>query len=226
MNFAGNFIRIGDVDVKELKARVLEITEEEWQSEAYRQKRYEAHRDTRTVSLVFDMDFRHTHPTRLPMLQRFETAIRPALKQAADYYDDLPKSKELFDEFGMGYFVRANLVKLVAGGEITEHIDGNFSLTHAHRLHLPVFTNNDVLFTVGKEVVNMREGILSEINNRRLHKVRNSGSTDRVHLILDYVVPGEKCCCGEKLHPLTNCNPQACLETDQRRIECVCLLEG
>lgn len=226
MNFAGNFLSIGKVDIAELKERVLELTDEEWQSGDYRQQRYEAHRDTRTVSLVFDMDFRHTHPTRLPMLQRFEAALRPALMQTADYYDQLPKSKVLFEQYGIGYFIRANVVKLVAGGEISEHKDGNFSLTHAHRVHLPIFTNDDVLFTVGKETVNLREGMLTEINNRRMHNVRNEGSKDRVHVILDYVIPGEKCCCGEKNHPLTTCNPQACLETDQLRVECVCLPEG
>ena len=93
MNFAGNFLHIGNVDITALRQRVLELSEDEWQGESFRQQRYEAHRDTKTVSLVFDMDFRHTHPTRMPMLQRFEPSMRPALMKAADYYDELPKSK-------------------------------------------------------------------------------------------------------------------------------------
>ena len=122
----------------------------------------------------------------------------------------------------MGYFVRANLVRLQSGGTITEHTDNNFSLVHSHRVHLPIITNAEVGFMVGNKSINMKEGELWEINNRRLHSVNNAGPEDRVHLILDYVIPGEKCCCGEKLHPLTVCNPQACEMTDHLKIECIC----
>jgi hypothetical protein len=79
MNFAGHFVHIGDVDVAALKQRVLDLPEEQWQGEQFRQQRYEVHRDTRTVSLVFDSDFRHTHPTRMPALQIFESYLRPIL---------------------------------------------------------------------------------------------------------------------------------------------------
>jgi hypothetical protein len=222
MNFAGNFIHIGTLEIAALKQRVLELPEQQWRREAFRQQRYEVHRDTQTVPLVFDPDFRHTHPTRLPVLQEFEPLIRPALKMAADHFDDSPKGRELFEEHGMGYFVRASLVRLQSGGAITEHTDNNFSLVHSHRVHLPIITNAEVGFTVGDEVINMKEGELWEINNRRLHSVKNAGAEVRVHLILDYVIPGEKCCCGEKLHPLTACNPQACEKTDHLKIECVC----
>ncbi len=210
------------MEVAALKQRVLELPAQQWRGGAFRQQRYEVHRDTQTVPLVFDPDFRHTHPTRLPLLQEFEPLIRPALKMAADHFDDTLKGRQLFKEHGMGYFVRANLVRLQSGGAITEHTDNNFSLVHSHRLHLPIITNVEVGFTVGNKSINMKEGELWEINNRRLHSVNNAGAEDRVHLILDYVIPGEKCCCGEKLHPLTVCNPQACELTDHLKIECIC----
>jgi hypothetical protein len=222
MNFAGNFVHIGDVDFAALKQRVLQVPEHQWQAEANRQQRYEVHRDTQTIHLVFDPDFRHTHPTRLPLLREFEPLIRPALKMAADHFDDSPKGQALFDEHGMGYFVRANLVRLKSGGNITAHTDNNYSLVHSHRVHLPIITNPQVEFTVGSEVINMKEGELWEINNRRMHSVGNTGPEDRVHLILDYVIPGEKCCCGEKHHPMTACNPRACEKTDHLEIKCEC----
>ena len=95
-------------------------------------------------------------------------------------------------------------------------------MTHSHRIHLSIITNDEVWFTVGNETIHMREGELYEINNRRMHSVKNAGSEDRVHLIMDYVLPGEKCCCGEKNHPRTACNPQARRETDHLRIPCAC----
>ena len=226
MNFDGNFSLIGTLDVEALKDSVLGVPEERWGVGQIRQQRYEVHKDTQTISLVFDPDFRHTHPTRLPALQVFEPFIRPALKMAADRFDDSLKGRELFEEFGMGYFVRANVVRMRPGGEIQEHTDNNFSLVHSHRVHLPIITNDDVWFTVGAETINMKEGHLYEINNRRTHSVRNEGKDARVHLIMDYVIPGEKCCCGEMLHPQTACNRAACEATDHGKVACTCYAEN
>ena len=225
MNFQGNFRYIGEVDASGLKNLVLDLPEDRWQSEPYRQQRYEVHRSTQTINLVFDPDFRHTHPTKFPALQEFEPLLRPALGIVADFYEQSPRGRELLHGSRLGYFIRANVVRLKAGGEIPAHKDGNFSLAHAHRVHLPVITNPDVRFTVGKETRNLPVGTLYEINNRRTHSVRNDGSEDRVHLILDFVLPGEKCCCGDRLHPDTVCSPQGCLETDQFRVACTCFPE-
>ncbi len=226
MNFAGNFLFITKIDITAMKQLILDLPDEQWQSESFRQQRYEVHSDTQTINLVFDPDFRHTHPTKLPALQMFEPSMRPALGDVADYYEQSSKGQALLEESGLGYFIRANLVRLKSGGEIAPHRDGNFSLVHSHRVHLPIITNDDVRFTVGSESIHLREGELYEINNRRTHSVQNAGAEDRVHLIMDYVLPGEKCCCGEKLHPDTACNPRACLETDQFRITCTCFPES
>jgi quercetin dioxygenase-like cupin family protein len=201
------------------------LTEEQCSSFSVRQKRYEVHQQTQTIGLVYDPDFRHSHPTKLPMLQIFETGLRPALCMAADHFEQTEAAQRLIRARGRGYFVRASLVRLQPGCSIAEHQDNNFSLTHSHRVHFPILTNDDVLFTVGRETINMREGELYEINNRRMHAVRNNGSTDRVHLILDFVLPGEKCCCGAKHHPESFCSPQACLETDRQKIPCTCYPE-
>jgi hypothetical protein len=225
MNFPGNFFHIGNLDVAGLKKLVLDLTEEQWNSFSLRQKRYEVHQQTQTIGLVYDPDFRHSHPTKLPMLQAFERDLRPALFMAADHFEETSIGQHLIRERGRGFFVRASLVRLNAGCSIAEHQDNNFSLTHSHRIHLPILTNDEVLFTVGSETINLREGELYEINNRRMHSVRNNGSTDRVHLILDFVLPGEKCCCGAKRHPDSLCSPQACLETDRQQIPCTCYPE-
>jgi hypothetical protein len=225
MNFNGNFNYIGNVDTSIIRARMLELPVEQWGADTFRQKRYEAHRDTQTIGLVFDPDFRHSHPTRLPQLQLFEEGLRPVLGLVADYYEKSSAGQNHVREFGVGYFIRATLVKLQAGGRILQHQDNNFSLAHSHRVHVPIITNPDVQFEVGAETVNMRQGEVIEINNRRIHAVHNAGNDDRIHLILDFVLPAEKCCCGRKHHPHTHCSPQACMETDQLRIPCTCFLE-
>jgi hypothetical protein len=226
MNFDGNFRLLGEIDIQPLKRLVLGLPPGEWDREPTRQKRYEAHRQTQSIGLVYDYDFRHGNATRLPALKVFEPAVRPALAMIAAHFESSPVGRQLCERFGLGYFVRASLVRLSPGGEIAPHRDMNFSLAHSHRVHLPVVTNENVSFTVGDETRNLREGEIHEINNRRLHQVRNSGAEGRVHLILDFVLRGEQCCCGEKRHPGVACNPALCLETDRMKIPCTCFPEA
>ena len=226
MNFDDNFRRIGGANVEPIRALVASLEEADWDSQSVRQQRYEVHRDTQTIPLVHDYDFRHTNPTRHPALETFGPVIRPILAITADFFDTSEKGQELTKKYGVGYFVRANLVRLAAGGSIDEHRDGNFSLTHAHRVHVPIITNDRVFFNVGQETLCLPEGEIYEINNRRLHSVHNGGDAARIHLILDYVLKGEKCCCGEKLHPDQPCSREACLDTDHGRIPCTCFPES
>jgi hypothetical protein len=226
MNFAGNFVHIGNVDIQELRDLVVPLSDEQWNEFSIRHQRYEVHRDTRMIGLVYDPDFRHSHPTRLPPLERFAPAIQETLATAAEHYESSPEGTELVRRFGLGYFVRATLVRLMAGCGINAHQDLNFSLTHSHRVHLPIVSNDRVRFSVGSETINMREGEIYEINNRRVHSVQNDGSADRIHLILDFVLPGQMCCCGKKHHPQTLCSPQACLDTVRLKVPCTCFPEA
>jgi hypothetical protein len=222
MNFDDNFRRIGGANVEPIRALVASLEEADWDSQSVRQQRYEVHRDTQTIPLVHDYDFRHTNPTRHPALETFGPVIRPILAITADFFDTSEKGLELTKKYGVGYFIRANLVRLAADGAIDEHRDGNFSLTHAHRVHVPIITNDRVLFNVGQETLCLPEGEIYEINNRRLHSVHNGGDAARIHLILDYVLKGEKCCCGEKLHPDQPCSREACMDTDHGHVPCTC----
>ena len=222
MNFDDNFRRIGSANIEPIRALVEGLEPAAWDAEAVRQQRYEAHSDTRIIPLVHDYDFRHTQPTRHPALETFGAVIRPVLGITADFFDKSDIGEQLTEKNGLGYFIRCNLVELRAGGVISEHRDMNFSLTHAHRVHVPIITNDRVWFTVGGETLNIPDGEIYEINNRRAHSVRNEGEEARVHLIMDYVLKGEMCCCGKKLHPETPCSPTACEDTDRWRIPCTC----
>lgn len=218
MNFDDNFRRIGSANIEPIKALIAELDSERWQYEAH----YKAHCDTQSILLVHDSDFRHTNPTRHPALQIFGSVIRPILAIAADFYDESTKGRVLTEKFGTGYFIRANLARLLPGATIAEHRDMNFSFTHSHRVHVPIITNDQVRMTVGGEILNVPEGEIYEINNRRVHSVCNSGDEPRVHLVLDYVLKGEMCCCGEKRHPRQPCTPEVCLDTVTGQIPCTC----
>jgi len=179
--FDGNFRALGRCDVSALKATCAALVEEDWNREPWRQERFKIHRFTQTIELVFDQDFRHENPTRCeyyhklgvePMLAPIEQCIRTAF---APTYGD------------KGYTVRALLVNLKAGGRIPPHDDTGYSLMACARVHVPVITHEQVVFTVGGERKVMKEGELWEVNNARIHSVANEGTSDRVHLILDWV---------------------------------------
>jgi len=217
VNFDDNFLRIGGANTEPIKALVSNLNSQDWENEA--------HQDEQTIPLVHDVELGHTNPVRRPALQTFDRDIRSTLAIAADFYDKSDKGRELTEKYGVGYFIRANLVRLLPGGETAEIRDTNFSLTHSHRVHVPIITNDQVWFTVGQEKLHIPEGEIYEINNRRLYSMRNEGDEPCVHLILDYVLKGEKCCCGEKFHPDEPCTPEACADTDWGRLPCTCLPE-
>ena len=223
MNFKGNFKYLAKADVSDIINMANHLTQKHWTLDSTRQKRYEAHTNTQTINIIYDEDFRHMSPSKHPAFDVFGPVIHPLMPYIANYYENMAENKSCLDKYGQGYFIRINLVKLLAQGSIPEHQDKNFSLAHSHRIHIPIITNDQVFFTVGDETINMQVGEIIEINNRRNHSVKNDSQEDRVHLIIDFVIPGEPCCCAEKLHPGIMCNPDLCMPTDRMVTPCTCL---
>lgn len=223
MNFDGFFRQIGEFDLEALRKKILELTEEDWNSEAWRQKTYPVHQQTQTISLIFDKDFRHQNPTVHTRFEQFKDPLAPALQQVADYFNQMPITKETKATHGEGFFVRLIIVRLRDDGIVHPHGDGGFSLMHSHRIHMPVFVEGEVLFKIGPECRTLQAGTIWEINNKCVHAVKNLSGKPRIHVIADWVIPGERCCCGERLRPDGRCSPESCQETDNMRMRCSCL---
>lgn len=177
MNFDGNIRDYGEFDMEALRACVARQPESAWREDPFRQEKFHTHTETETMYLIFDEDFRHTNPTRLPRYEEFSSALQPLIETISRRFDDV------------GWVVRCLLTRLQAGGQIALHSDRGFSLTRAHRFHIPVITNEGVRFTVGDETARMKPGEIWEINNTRRHGVVNLGAEPRVHLILDWAMP-------------------------------------
>lgn len=80
--------------------------------------------------------------------------------------------------------VQAQLAELPAGAKIRRHRDTDI-LASLHRLHVPITTNDDVLFTIDGQRFSLAPGVLYELNNVVEHSVHNGGRTMRVHLLVD-----------------------------------------
>lgn len=223
MNFHGDFIRIGALDIEALCERVLAFTEADWTRDQMRQKSYEAHKDTTTIPLIFDTDFRHTNPTTQPAFEPLKTLLEPVYALIRRHYNQSLKLRRLQSKHGTAYPVRTLLTRLRPGGVIIPHMDRNFSLTHAHRIHMPIQTHPDVAFRISGNIQPLKVGEVWEINNRHIHEVENRSPIPRIHLIVDWVIPGERCCCGLRLDPKGSCSPERCQLTDNRQMPCDCL---
>src|SRR5512135_973905 len=171
MNFRGDFLRLGMTDVSALRERVMAFTEEDWNRDNWRRTQFKAHQQTTTIPLIFDEDFRHARPTIRPDYAALRAQVEPVLALIRRHYDQDPGLRRLQDDSGPAYPVRILLARLCPGGVIPAHMDRIFSLAHAHRVHVPVVTHEDVKFVIDGRRQPMREGEIWEINNRRAHQV-------------------------------------------------------
>jgi tetratricopeptide (TPR) repeat protein len=172
---AKNFLLVNSgFDTGPLREKVLQIEEEVW-AESDRSERFEVHRRTQSVPLIQFAEHLHDEPEPKPLYPEFEEVLRPIFDHIARYYQD------------NGFVVRTLLAKLLAGGKIEQHVDFSYSLLGVHRIHIPVVTNDDVVFHVGGESRNMRPGEFCEIDNSEIHAVDNNSTEDRIHLIVDWM---------------------------------------
>lgn len=172
---ADNFLLVNSgFDVEPLREKVLQITDDVW-AESDRRERFYVHRDTRSVALIQFIAHQDEKPEALPLHAEFEELVRPIVEHIANYYQD------------NGFALRILLAKLRAGGKIDEHVDSGYSLLNVHRIHIPVITSDDTVFSVGGVKTQMRAGEFWEIDNSQTHAVENNGADDRVHLIVDWM---------------------------------------
>ena len=85
---------------------------------------------------------------------------------------------------------RSRLMGLGAGADVPPHIDSHYYWRTHWRIHIPVITNPSVSFTCGGESVHMKAGECWVFDSFRAHNVRNGGTEQRIHLVLDTVGGG------------------------------------
>jgi hypothetical protein len=224
MNFDGNFRRVGSANVELARAFVDKLSEESWRQDSNDARGPSLGAELQVIYLVHDDRLRHDEPLKRPALEVFGKAIRPILAVTADFFDSSQKGRELTEKNGAGYFVRAKLIRLMDGVTSAVAEDVVFSETHAHRLHVPIVSNPNISFKVGEETLSIPDGEIYEINNRHKRLIKNVSDSACVHLVLDYVLRGEMCCCAMRQHPDEPCSSQACFATDRASNSCKCFI--
>ena len=98
-------------------------------------------------------------------------------------------------------FERIRLMKLAAGKSLRKHndnIDPDIENKKIVRIHIPIRTNQDVVFTMYEndedddgEKLNLKTGHFYYLDVTKPHSVSNNSSLDRYHLVVDCYVNKE-----------------------------------
>jgi hypothetical protein len=169
--------RLGSVEVGPLKAAVAQVPEALWDAEnATKPNRFGALDATRHIVFRFVSNFRDWRESfDRPLWPEWRGLLEPVMKSAVAPYG-----------YARGVFPRVMLARMAPGGVIHAHRDENPAAKWPHKIHVPVQTNDDVIFYVDDVGYHLEEGEAVEVNNMGLHAVENHGSTDRIHLIFEY----------------------------------------
>lgn len=171
------FRNLGQVDISALKAAVMQITEDQWNKEnADKPNRFEALDVTSHIVFRFVSNFRDWRDSYdRPLWREWKHLLLPVMEAAtADY------------GYAKGEYPRVMLARMAAGGVIKPHRDANPAAKWPHKIHIPIITNDQVLFRVEGAQCTMLEGEAVEVNNMGVHSVENNGSTVRINLIFEY----------------------------------------
>jgi len=165
-----------NTNIEDLKIKTLNFSEEKWNEWDWRQKNLDTTKETRTIPFIWhkSREWNLSLPIELEIYNH-DNDIWPLIKS------QIVKLEEIFN----GVCVRCILARLNPNCEIPAHRDFNDSLIFSHRTHIPVKTNQKVLFVVGNQKMEMKEGNCYEIKNQDNHFVKNNSIEHRIHLIID-----------------------------------------
>lgn len=83
--------------------------------------------------------------------------------------------------------ISARILRLEVGAEIKPHRDFDLGYEDGcFRIHVPILTNPGVEFILDDHRLDMQAGECWYTNVNYVHSVKNTGDTDRFHLVMDY----------------------------------------
>ncbi len=190
-----NFNKIGEVDVTELKNSITNLNLDSWFEYQDRQLHPTSPlKKTETIPILFTKNIGQV----IPIEYDFNTLDNNKFLISKYYYflnieDFLKKIQPIYDKsFGKGDISMILLVKLNSNSKIPPHIDEGLSNNICNRTHIPLVTNEKVIFNINGEERNLKEGEIWEIANQHTHSIRNESTIDRIHLLIDYLPNSKK----------------------------------
>ncbi len=173
-------VEIGPIDISGIKADILALPPDSWNDEDSEKANYNKAGILRqTQHIVFRFSDKRKMPVTyfdLPLWEKWKDRLQPVMDAATKHFN-----------YPNGFYPRVMLAKLPPGARIAPHTDGNVRQNRPHKIHIAIQTNADAFFFQFPEKYNFKEGIAYEVNNAVMHGVENNGTTDRIHLIFEYL---------------------------------------
>jgi hypothetical protein len=170
-----HYREICGVDISAALAAVRQIGEAEWDAENEKKENdFSCFRQTRHIIGRFNNG---PHPEgyhATAFWSRWSGMALPVMSAVAAHYD-----------LAAPDFSKVMLARLAAAGKIDPHSDIGVSNHLAHKIHVPLVTNDRVWFQVGTETFRLEAGKAYELNNIQVHSVVNDGAEDRIHLVFE-----------------------------------------
>lgn len=117
----------------------------------------------------------------------YEEVVKVIKFYPDEFLDFIPLLEETLDvvskHFKVHTPVKAFIAKMTSMSRIERHRDCN----PYRRVHIPILTNPNVIFTVDEVDFHMETGGIYELDESKFHSVVNNGAEDRHHLIIDYL---------------------------------------
>jgi hypothetical protein len=164
---------IGNLNITEI-LESLNSSGLSWDSYTFRQQKFICFQETKTIPVIFDEKFSTDKITLTENFTHFEKPLEILTNQITEL-------------LGEGHIQSCIMVNLPANKKIAKHIDTFKFAKIFKRLHIPIQTNENCNFFIGKEMKNLKVGEIWEIaNDEYVHWVENNGDIDRIHIIVDW----------------------------------------
>lgn len=170
---------LAKIDVSHLIERINDIrwdTESDFEAN-YNKNAKSALKDTQHSILKFsDKRERETRYFNTGEWPEWMDMLLPILGEATRPY-----------AYKNGFYPKVMFAKLSGSSFILPHTDGDLRGHVPHKIHIPLTTNDQSFFFLDQEKHHLEVGKAYEVNNGRNHRVVNGGTTDRIHLIFEYL---------------------------------------
>lgn len=171
------FVRhLTSVDIELLKAKVERLSETAWAKEdVAKPNSFPCFHHTQHILFRFIPDNRNAANfisyTNWPL---WAPLLLPVIHAAIEPYN-----------FARPVFPKVMFARLRAGGHIDLHRDGGGANLYTHKIHVPLKTNDHVLFQFDSSEFQLHAGEAYEVNNITRHGGRNDGEDLRIHLVFE-----------------------------------------
>lgn len=160
------------VKIAKMETKLRVTDQSHWNKIVWRQRAFKVHQDTSTIFLrYFNSLSRNGRIIDYPLMSVYGEYIDGYLSELRKYYE--------FEDYSV------IITKLKSNKSIPSHRDLGEYFNNTHRIHIPILTNPQAIFTCAGVSMHMEVDTAYEIDNYGSEHSVVNGGPDRYHMIFD-----------------------------------------